>query len=115
MSVSLSLRKRRAEQITSLRSRRKLAANLNRTLRKAELPQASFTAAVPLQRHEILSARSEIERLAKDLVAPGDVEPRGVLLVHRLLTDGSSPFYTPGAEGELGRAVRHAHAALLLR
>ena len=37
-----------------------------------------------------------------------------MLLVDRLLTDGCSPFFTPSAEGELDRAVRHAHAALLL-
>jgi hypothetical protein len=43
------------------------------------------------------------------------VEARGIVLVQRLLTDGDSPLFRPGAEGELDNAVRHARAALLLR
>jgi hypothetical protein len=106
---------RRAGQLTSPRHRRKLAAGLNRTLREAEQSRAPFTAAVPLRRREILDARAEIERLARDLLAPGEVQARGVVLVQNLLTDGLSPFFTPAREGELERSVRHAHAALLLR
>lgn len=106
----------RAEQLTSLGHRRSLAVGLNRTLRDAQGPPPPvFTAAVPLQRHAILSARDEIEQLAHDLLAPGDVQPRGVALVQDLLTDGSSPLFTPSPEGALDQVVGHAHAALLLR
>ncbi|MET0810473.1 MAG: hypothetical protein ABWY65_05090 [Thermoleophilaceae bacterium] len=63
----------------------------------------------------ILAAREEIEQLADDIGAPGDVQPRGVLLVRNLLTDGSSPLFAPRSDAELKDAVRHAHAALLLR
>jgi hypothetical protein len=104
----------RAEQLTSHRCRRALAASLHRTLREALEPPAPFTAAVPLQRREILEARDDIERLAQDLLAPGDMPARGVVLVQDLLTQGSSPLFTPGPEGQLERAVRQARAALLL-
>lgn len=70
---------------------------------------------MPLQRRAVLAAREEIERLAKDLVAPGEVRARGVALVEDLLADGVSPFYTAGPDGELDRAVRRADAALLAR
>ena len=70
---------------------------------------------VPLQRREILSARAENRAAGHGIsIAPGDVEPRGVLLAEQLLTDGSSPFFTPSPEEGARRAVRHAHAALLL-
>src|SRR5262245_9681914 len=106
---------RRARRLTSPRYRRKLASGLNRALREAGEPAAPFSAAVPLQRREILKVRDDIEQLAEDLLAPGDVQPRGVVLVQQLLTDGSSPLFAPSPDGALDQAVRHAHAALLLR
>jgi hypothetical protein len=105
----------RAEQLTSPRSRRPLAAGLNRTIREAGRPARSLTAAVPLQRHQVLAARDEIEQLARDLAGPDEVQPRGVLAVHALLTHGDSPFFTPSPDGTLNHAVRHARAALLMR
>ena len=105
----------RAEQLTSPHCRRSLAAGLNRTLRAAEAPARPLSAVVPVQRREILAARDEIERLAHDLLVPGEVQARGVVLVRNLLTDGASPFFSPTSEAELRDAVRHAHAALLLR
>ena len=70
---------------------------------------------MPLQRHEVLAARDEIDGLVKDLLAPGEVRARGVALVENLVTDGASPLYTAGPDGELERAVRGAHAALVTR
>jgi hypothetical protein len=105
---------RRAEQLTSLRSRRRLAAGLNRALRAAEKPQSRLTAAVPVQSRDVLQLRAGIEQLAHELVAPGELQVRGILLVQSLLTDGNSPLFAPSANGQLDRAVRHARAALLL-
>ena len=70
---------------------------------------------MPLQRREVLKASDHIEELAQDLLAPGDVQARGVVLVQDLLTQGSSPLFTAGPEGQLDRAVRQARAALVLR
>jgi hypothetical protein len=119
MSISVThprktLRTRRAARLNSPRCRRKLAAALNRAVRDAEQPPAPFTAAVPLQRREILAARGEIERLAHDLAGPDQVHARGVVLVKRLLTDGASPLYMPGPDGMLEEAVQQAHTALFL-
>ena len=97
------------------RRRRKLADNLARTLRAAEKPPRPLSAVVPVQRRDVLAARREIERLTDILATPGEVNPRGVVLVQRLLTDGDSPLYAPSPSGELELAVRHATAALLLR
>ena len=103
---------RRAEQLTSLRRRRALAAALNRALREAEAPPAPFTAAVPVRRREIRKTRDEIEQLARDLLAPGEVRPRGVVLVQNMLTHGESPLFTASPDGALQRAVRQARSAL---
>lgn len=106
---------RRAEQLTSTRCRRSLAAGIERTLAAAEHPSRALTSAVPLQRREILAARAGLLALAAELGGTDEVQPRGVALVQRLLTDGDSPLYRLRRVGELERAVRHAKAALLLR
>ena len=106
---------RRAEQLTSPACRRKLAEGLRRSLRAAEEPPRPLSTAVPVQRREVLAARRDIERLAEELLTSDEVQPRGIVLVQRLLTQGDSPLFRPSAEGELDDAVRHARAALLLR
>lgn len=85
-----------------------------RTVKAAESAPGPLSSAVPVPRRAILAARDELKQLAHDLVAPGDVQPRGVVLVHDLLTDGASPLFSPRSDAELKDAVRHAHAALLL-
>ena len=67
-----------------------------------------------MQRRAILRARDEIEQLARELIAPGQVHARGVELAHKMLTDGASPFYMPSPDGELERALRQARTALLV-
>jgi hypothetical protein len=151
---------RRAAELTSFRHRRSLAAAIERAIEAAEHPPHPLSAAVPLERREILATRARLAQLAADLTGespvPGDrisvsgersallsrVAPalslkvmtparsprrerepeaaeelgvRGIALVKRLLTDGDSPLYAPYPAGELEQAVRHAHAALLLR
>src|SRR6185295_18052558 len=100
----------RAARLTSPRCRRSLASGLHRMIREAYEPVRPLTSAVPMQRREVRAARDRIEQLAQDLTAPDEVQPRGVLLVH-----GDSPFFMPSPDGSLDAAVRHAHAALLMR
>ena len=106
---------RRAEQLTSPASRRKLADGLYGALRAAEAPPRPLSTVIAVQRREIVAAREEIERLAETLLAPGEVRAGGVALVEDLLTDSTSPLFTAGPDGELDRALRRAHAALLAR
>jgi hypothetical protein len=72
------------------------------------LPSAS-----PLDRGSIRARRAELLELAArlcDLSRP--VAPRGVLLVERLLHDGSGPLYGGGAPNRLRAELRGALAAL---
>ena len=80
----------------------------------AEEPRRRYTAAVPLQRRAILAERTFMLDLAADVASDDALSPRGIALVERLLTDGASPMYAPGHEGDLHRALIHARAALHL-
>jgi hypothetical protein len=113
MHLSEWLETRRSGRLTSLRTRRRLAAGLQRTLNAAE-SRPMLTSAIPVQREAVLRARDEIEQLIAGLLGPDEVTPRGVALVHELLTDGCSPLFAPNVNGELHQALRHAHAALHL-
>jgi hypothetical protein len=105
---------RRARQLTSRRSRAGLAASIRNLLETAEERPRGFTAAVPIQRREILRERPLLLQLAADLESQDELEPRGIALVERLLIDGGSPVYVDTPEGALHGALVHAHAALYL-
>jgi hypothetical protein len=103
----------RARQLTSARCRRGLITGLTRALADAQARPHPLTSAVPVQRDQVLDAQAQIDQVVDDLRSR-DVEPRGVLQVQALLTSGESPFFNPSAPGALERALRHAHAALLM-
>ena len=105
---------RRARQLTSRRVRAGLAASTRNLLEAAEDRSHAFTAAVPIQRHDILRERQLLLQLAADLESDDDLNPKGIALVERLLVDSASPVYVGGPEDALHRAVVHAHAALYL-
>jgi hypothetical protein len=105
---------RRARQLTSRRRRTGLAASIRHLLDAAEERPRGFTAAVPIQRHDILRERQLLLQLADDLESPDELRPKGIALVERLLIDGASPVYVNGREGALHGALVHAHAALYL-
>jgi hypothetical protein len=105
---------RRARQLTSRRSRAGLAASIRNLLDAADEGPRGFTAAVPIQRHEILRERQMLLQLAAELESHDELKPRGIAMVERLLIEGTSPVYVDGPEGALHRALVHAHAALYL-
>jgi hypothetical protein len=105
---------RRARQLTSRRRRAGLAASIRNLLDVAEDGRRGFTAAVPIQRHDILRDRQLLLQLAADLESDDELQPRGIALVERLLIDGASPVYVDSPEGTLHGALVHAHAALYL-
>jgi hypothetical protein len=105
---------RRARQLKSRRMRDGLAEGIRNLLDSAEEPARSLSAAVPLQRREILKESELLLSLASDLTGGDELSPRGIALVERLLTDGDSPFYAPRPEGSLHAALVHARAALHL-
>jgi hypothetical protein len=113
----------RYAQLQRPQYRRGLAERLEHIVDVARAPDwlNCRSARVPLRRREIRQNRPLLLALSRDLVEEAKVQPRGVILTDRLLSDGCSPLY----EGELlfateGRpsvelAVRHARAALQLR
>jgi hypothetical protein len=105
---------RRARQLTSRRNRAGLAASIRNLLDAAEEGPRGFTAAVPIQRREILRERQLLLQLVENLESQDELKPRGIALVERLITDGASPVYTSSPEGSLHGALVHAHAALYL-
>jgi hypothetical protein len=67
----------------------------------------------PLDRNAVRANRAELLDLASRLFAVSEpVQPRGVLLVERLLLDGSGPLYGRHDPVRLRLAVRKARAAL---
>jgi hypothetical protein len=105
---------RRARQLSSRRFRAGLAASIRNLLDTAEERPRGFTAAVPIQRREIIRERQMLLQVADDLESEDELQPRGIALVERLLIDGASPVYVGGAERALHGALVHAHAALYL-
>ncbi len=103
----------RARRLLTLASRWRLADGIETIVsRAADTP--SFSSRVPLRRAAILGARPEIESLIAELSADHDCSVRGIALVRLLLTDGDSPLYRRGPDGELLAAIREAHGALRL-
>jgi hypothetical protein len=69
--------------------------------------------ATPLDRNGIRGTRPQLLELAARLYdVSRPVAPRGVLLVERLLTDGSSPLYGRSSANRLRAAVVEALGAL---
>lgn len=97
----------RAEQLVSGRSRRQLAAAVERVcLRRHE--RAAFSAAIPTDGQAIELARPALEQLARALRSDEPVQPGGVALTKVLLTDGTSALYRPAYPEELYDMVRRS-------
>lgn len=108
-SEALALRARR---ISGHKSRANVASGLIRALFSAEDAAPGFTAAERARQREVLAARTVIAALDRRLRAPEPVAPRGMAMLHVLLTRGTGPLYLPGEPGALGDQLRAAAAAL---
>jgi hypothetical protein len=97
----------RAAQLLRPRYRRQLAAALDERL-MAALRGPRWSSAVPVVREQIAEASGTLLSLAQVLRAPEGVHPRGVAMVWRLLSDGTSPVYFPTAPGALERQAQVA-------
>jgi len=101
-----------AAHLTSMRTRRGLAASVVNAIDVALESPRRLSAAVPLARSEVVAARPALVGLNQRLCAPGHVNPRGVAILHQLLCDASSPLYLPSHPDALDAAVREAARAL---
>lgn len=98
----------RAAKLLTLAARATAASGLEGVVASIQRPRTPFTAAVPVRRGPVRGARRELMTLAGDLRHMPVVQPRGVAMAGRLITDPGSPLYTAGSSDELLRAV---HAA----
>jgi hypothetical protein len=99
----------RAQQLTSARYRRSLAASLGRLLADADgRPSArNFVA-----RGQVAAAAEELTELADRLRERGPVPARGVAMVCELLREGTGPLYRDRGPAAVRHAARRAIQAL---
>jgi hypothetical protein len=101
----------RVEELVAGDNRVELGRSLTDVVHSSDerlLPSAS-----PLNRTSIRASRAQLLELAARLCdLPRPVAPRGVLLVERLLHDGSGPLYGRSAVDQLRAKIREAHVAL---
>lgn len=88
-----SERHERAVELTELRTRRRIAANLRRALAEAEAPRPPFSAKAPIARAALRDSREDVEDVADRLAGAAPVSPQGVARARILLTDGTGPLY----------------------
>lgn len=101
----------RAVELVAEPHRLELARSLTDVVHSSD--ERLLPTAAPLARSAIRECRPQLLALAArlyDLSVP--VTARGVLLVERLLCDGSGPLYGSGDADRLDAAVRHAQAAV---
>lgn len=106
----------RARQLTSIKSRHRLASSLSRAADRVSQPRV-YTSAAPLDRRAVAKARPQLIELARRLEDSSPVGVRGVAMIHQLLVDGTSPMYPPGwtserSDSELSQRLSAATHAL---
>jgi hypothetical protein len=107
-SAELALR---ARQLTSRRRRLALADSIDEVIEVVERRGLRLNAIPPLAR-EVRATRPVLRELEMALRSDDEVEPAGILLVQRLLTNGIGPLYFDCGHDALWRAVKDAIAAL---
>jgi hypothetical protein len=106
------LLQRRGERLCSRRRRDRLADEIERLLADAQERPRGVAAAIPFSRAEVRDARIPLSDLACRLRSEAPVDPQGMLLVRRLLSDAGGPVFRPAEPGALRAAVRRVNAAL---
>jgi hypothetical protein len=106
------LRALRAHQLTARRMRDRLARSLESLVALSERARPGLSAAVPIRRREVRSARPALLRTAKLLRSEDEIDPRGVALLLELLADGASAIYNARADRRLEHVARRVMFAL---
>ena len=96
----------RAAQLCAPGTRSRVASGLERALTDDGRPRLS--AAVPVNRRAVQSARPYLAQLIEALRSPAPVAPQGVARAQRLLTDAASPLYPPAQPADLRHAAGQA-------
>ncbi len=102
----------RSEQLTALGCRRNLADSLDEIVCCAEGKGRRSASAAPVASRDVRSSRAMLFQLAHVLRAETTPNPAGVVLVERLLTDGTGPLFVESENDALWRAAKRAIAML---
>jgi hypothetical protein len=104
----------RAEQLVSIRHRRRLAAWIERVVDEADAARRPrLGVALQTARDQVAEAHTSLLFLAHVLRHAEPIGPRGVAIVDRLLTDGGSVLYVGGVRGALALQVQIALECLV--
>lgn len=82
---------------------------MERLVDESDAPQtAGLTSKVPVVREKVAEARDSLLSVAHVLRREEQVRPRGIAIVERLLTDGTSPLYRNSVRGAVALEVHTA-------
>jgi hypothetical protein len=101
----------RAQRISRAEYREQLARALERVMRDARRRTVRIRPQVPVRRAPILDCSDDFKALIRRLRDGEPVDPRGIALTERLLTDGASPLYHD-TDPPLCYSIRSARLAL---
>jgi hypothetical protein len=94
------------------RRRLVLAASIRKIVRSADAGPRQRNSTPPLATRHIRRSAMELLALAGELESDESLNPRGIELTHRLITDGTGPLYAPTGFSDLELAVHQTRAAL---
>jgi hypothetical protein len=94
----------RARQPASARFRARLADSIRGMIEDAKQPPRADGSAVPIRWREILKEGELLSEVAADLDSDDALQPRGIALVERLLTDGALRCTTRAASARTSAA-----------
>jgi hypothetical protein len=100
----------RATQLTGGRSRRRLADGLGRLLVDARRPGALSSAVHP--RANLIRSEAVLDALQRRLRSDERLSPKGLAMLHRMLTDMGSPLYAAADGYELSSVLRLVAASM---
>ena len=102
----------RASQLTSPRRRRQMARTLRRTVTEARQPSVTRALTSIINRRAVMASADAIQVTIGRLASPEPVTPKGMAMLERMITDGSSSLYSPAEPGSLRRQLLVAKAEL---
>ena len=100
----------RARYLTSEHTRRMIARSLEKAVEGVDghSRRQLLTPAIPTTRTGVMQARPQLLQIAGRLRSGAPVQARGVAVLMRLLTDGSSPLYRGAGAAALPAALTDA-------
>jgi hypothetical protein len=103
----------RAHQLTSDRYRRVMSRSLRRATSEARDPAITRRIVSIINRYAVLQAQDAIQETIARLASPDPVETKGMAMLQRMITDGTtSPLYNWAEPGSLRRQLLGAKGEL---